>query len=219
VPTVVIPARNEEQRVGDTVRAAATLPGVTRVIVVDDGSADNTTGVAETAGAIVLRHHSPRGKAAALETGARMAASGQLLFLDADLGPTAANAGPLITPVADGSADMTIAAFATTVKLGGHGIVVRTARWGILRSTGWTATQPLNGQRCLTWEAFIAARPLASGFGAETGMTIDLLRKGFRIKEVEVDMAHRATGGDLRSQLHRARQELDVLRALATRVR
>jgi glycosyltransferase involved in cell wall biosynthesis len=219
VPTVVIPARNEQERVGDTVRAAATLPGVARVIVVDDGSRDGTTGAAEAAGATVLRHHRARGKAAALETGARVAGSGVLLFLDADLGQTAANAGPLITPVADGTADMTIAAFAATVKLGGHGIVVRTARGGILRATGWTATQPLNGQRCLTWQAFTAARPLASGFGVETGMTIDLLRKGFRIREVEVDMAHRATGGDLRSQLHRARQELDVLRALATRVR
>jgi glycosyltransferase involved in cell wall biosynthesis len=219
VPTVVIPARDERQRVGLAVRAATTLPGVTRVIVVDDGSRDDTTGVAEAAGAIVLRHHKARGKAAALETGARMAGSGVLVFLDADLGATAANAGPLITPVTDGTADLTIAAFAATVKLGGHGIVVRTARWGIQRSTGWTATQPLNGQRCLTWEAFTAARPLASGFGAETGMTIDLLRKGFRIKEVEVDMAHRATGGDLASQLHRARQELDVLRALATRTR
>jgi glycosyltransferase involved in cell wall biosynthesis len=219
VPIVVIPARNEEQRVGDTVRAAATLPGVARVIVVDDGSRDDTTGAAEAAGATVLRHHNARGKAAALETGARVAGSGILLFLDADLGKTAANAGPLITPVADGTADMTIAAFAATVKLGGHGIVVRTARGGILRATGWTATQPLIGQRCLTWQAFSEARPLASGFGAETGMTIDLLRKGFRIREVEVDMAHRATGGDLRSQLHRARQELDVLRALATRVR
>jgi hypothetical protein len=217
VPTVVIPARDESQRVGDTVRAAATLPGVSRVIVVDDGSRDDTTGVAEAAGATVLRHHRARGKAAALETGARAAGSGLLLFLDADLGATAANAGPLITPVSAGSADMTIAAFATIVKLGGHGIVVRTARSGIKRATGWTATQPLNGQRCLTWEAFTAARPLAPGFGAETGMTIDLLRKGFRITEVEVDMAHRATGGDLAAQLHRARQELDVLRALATR--
>lgn len=219
MPTVVIPARDEQQRVGDTVRAATTLPGVSAVIVVDDGSRDDTTGVADAAGATVVRHHKARGKAAALETGARVAGSGVLLFLDADLGATAANAGPLITPVIDGAVDLTIAAFAATVKLGGHGIVVRTARWGIRRATGWTATQPLNGQRCLTWEAFIAARPLASGFGAETGMTIDLLRKGFRIKEVEVDMAHRATGGDLASQLHRARQELDVLRALATRPR
>ena len=50
-------------------------------------------------------------------------------------------------------------------------------------------------------------------------MTIDLKRKGLRVVEVEVDMAHRATGTDLAAQLHRARQFADVARALAVRVR
>jgi hypothetical protein len=50
-------------------------------------------------------------------------------------------------------------------------------------------------------------------------MTIDLQRKGMRVVEVEVEMAHRATGGDLPSQLHRARQFADVALALATRLR
>jgi glycosyltransferase involved in cell wall biosynthesis len=218
VLTVVIPAFDEESRVGDTVRAAVTLPDVTRVVVVDDGSRDATAAAASDAGATVWRHPRNQGKAAAMETGARAAGSGTLLFLDADLGATAANAEPLIAPVVAGEADMTIAAFRSIVKLGGHGIVVAAARWGIHRATGWTPTQPLNGQRCLTWDAFTAARPLARGFGVETGMTIDLLRRGLRVREVEVDMSHRATGGDLSSQLHRARQLLDVTRALATRV-
>ena len=77
--------------------------------------------------------------------------------------------------------------------------------------------QPLNGQRCLTRAAFEAARPLAPGWGAETGMTIDLLRMGLRVTEVEVPMAHRATGGDWRAQLHRARQFAGVAWALAAR--
>jgi hypothetical protein len=50
-------------------------------------------------------------------------------------------------------------------------------------------------------------------------MTIDLKRKGLRIREVEIAMAHRATGTDLRSQLHRARQFADVALALASRLR
>ena len=48
-------------------------------------------------------------------------------------------------------------------------------------------------------------------------MTIDLKRRGLRVTEVEVDLAHRATGTDLRAQLHRARQFADVAWALATR--
>jgi hypothetical protein len=51
----------------------------------------------------------------------------------------------------------------------------------------------------------------------ETALTIDLLRKGLRVTEVEVELAHRATGTGLLAQLHRARQLTDVARALATR--
>ncbi|GIH73350.1 MULTISPECIES: glycosyltransferase family 2 protein [Sphaerimonospora] len=222
---VVIPAKDEADRIGGTVTAALKLPGVDLVVVVDDGSSDETGRVARAAGARVVRHSRNRGKAAAMETGAEAVrlldeggeVSRHLLFLDADLGETAGAASALIAPVRAGEADMTIAAFAKRVKLGGHGMVVRLAREGIKRLTGWEPTQPLNGQRCLTRPAFEAARPLAHGFGVETGMTIDLLRKGFRVIEVEVEMAHRATGNDLRGQLHRARQLRDVGRALAAR--
>src|SRR6202041_2253392 len=48
--------------------------------------------------------------------------------------------------------------------------------------------------RCLTRAAFEAARPLAPGWGVETALTIDLLRQGLRVTEVEVELAHRATG-------------------------
>jgi glycosyltransferase involved in cell wall biosynthesis len=224
----VIPAYNEADRIAATVTAAFTLPGVDVVLVASDGSTDDTVGEARRAGATVWRNSRNHGKAAAMTAGA--AAIGEidrrdrrgprhLLFLDADLGPTAAAAGPLIEPVAAGNADMTIAVFKNRVRQGGHGFVVRLSGAGIRRATGWTPAQPLNGQRCLTRAAFDAARPLARGFGVETAMTIDLKRKGLRVMEVEVDMAHRATGTDLAAQLHRARQFADVARALALRLR
>ena len=77
--------------------------------------------------------------------------------------------------------------------------------------------QPLNGQRCLTRAAFEAALPLARGWGVETGLTIDLLRQGLRVVEVEVPMAHRPTGNDWLAQVHRARQFAWVAWALAVR--
>jgi glycosyltransferase involved in cell wall biosynthesis len=210
------------------VTAALTVPGVDVVVVASDGSTDSTVLVAREAGAQVWWSARNQGKAAAMLNGAdavrgvdaRRPADGprHLLFLDADLGRTAANAAPLVEPVAAGEADLAIAVFANRVKLGGHGFVVRLSGAGISRATGWTPAQPLNGQRCLTRAAFEAARPLARGFGVETAMTIDLKRKGLRIVEVEVDMAHRATGRDLAAQLHRARQFADVALALATRV-
>ena len=223
---VIIPAKNEADRIPATVAAAGKLPGVDLVIVVDDGSTDKTAVMAERAGGTVLRHARNRGKAAAMESGAEVvrlleAGTGlpprHLLFLDADLGDTAMDATPLIDPVRAGEADMTIAVFIDRVKRGGHGLVVGLSGAGIERATGWRPAQPLNGQRCLTRDAFEAARPLAAGWGAETGLTIDLYRRGLRIVEVEVPMAHRSTGSDWRGQLHRARQLADVARALATR--
>jgi len=224
---VVIAARNEADRIAATVAAAAGLAGVGLVVVVDDGSTDATAAMAQRVGAAVMRHPGNRGKGTAMETGAEAVRlvdqrehrdrPRHLLFLDADLGDTAGQAGPLMDPVTAGTADMTIAVFAATVKLGGHGLVVGLSGAGIRRATGWQPRQPLNGQRCLTRAAFEAARPLAHGWGVETALTIDLLRQGLRITEVEVELAHRATGTGLRAQLHRAHQLTDVARALAAR--
>ena len=227
---VVIPAKNESDRIQETVAGASGLPGVDLVVVVDDGSTDNTAGLAGDAGATVVQHSRSRGKAAAMETGAEavrlMEATDtpgtvghprHLLFLDGDLGATAAEAGPLIEPVRAGDADMTIAVFTDRVRQGGHGFVVGLSGAGIERAAGWRPAQPLNGQRCLTRAAFELARPLAAGFGVETALTIDLLNLGMRVTEVEVPLAHRATGNDWHSQIHRARQFADVARALAVR--
>src|ERR1700760_3869839 len=126
---VVIPARHEADRIRQTVTAAARPPGVGLVVVVDDGSRDGTGTVARRAGAVVLRHTRNRGKAAAMQSGAnavglvdqreRRECPRHLLFLDADLAESAAQAGPLTDPVLADRADMTIAVFAATVKLGG----------------------------------------------------------------------------------------------------
>jgi hypothetical protein len=232
---VIIPAKNEADRIAATVSAAFKLAGADIVVVVDDGSTDDTAALAASAGAQVVRHSRNRGKAAAMETGAeavRLVEAGRLteaggaagsggprhlLFLDADLADSATEAGPLTDPVRSGGADMTIAVFTPRIRIGGFGIVTGTAGAGIQRATGWRPAQPLNGQRCLTREAFAAALPLAPGWGAETGMTIDLFRKGMRITEVEVPLSHRATGTDWRSQLHRLQQLADVCRALIVR--
>ncbi len=109
---------------------------------------------------------------------------------------------------------MTIAIFRNVLRRGGFGFVTSTAGAGIERATGWRPAQPLNGQRCLTRAAFTAALPLARGWGVETAMTIDLLRRGLRVTEVEVPLSHRATGKDLGSQLHRLAQLRDVSLAL-----
>lgn len=219
----VVPAKDEENRVAATVEALHRVPGVLHVVVVDDGSMDQTAAVAEWAGAAeVVRHERNRGKAAAMTTGARTAATllpgAPVLFADADLEESAARLGPLVEGVLDGTADMTIAVLPPQDRPGGgFGIVVRTAREGIRRLTGWAPTQPLSGQRCLTREVLDAAMPLASGWGVEVGLSVDVLRAGGRVMEVPCELHHRVTGRDWAAQVHRARQLADVTRALAGR--
>jgi hypothetical protein len=223
---VIVPAFDEEARIAATVDAAGKVPGVDLVVVVDDGSRDATASIARATGAVVVRHSRNRGKAAAMESGAAAVAAIEaregraeprlLLFLDADLEGTAAHAAPLAEPVRSRAVGMTIATLPPQPG-GGHGYVVRLARDGIRAAVGFEAHQPLSGQRCLSRAAFEAALPLARGFGVETGLTIDVLRAGFRVAEVEVEFRHRVTGTDLAGQLHRAKQYRDVALALATR--
>lgn len=217
--SVIVPAHNEEAFVATTVEAALRVPRVDQVVVVDDGSTDRTAQFAAGAGALVVKHGRRLGKGAALETGVGLTESPILLFLDADLGATAAEAASLIESVAGGESDVAIGILPRKriPSAGGFGFVVGLSRWGIRALTSWTAGQPLSGQRCLTREAFDAARPLAKGFGVEVAMTVDLLRKGFRVKEIETGFSHRVTGKDVRSSLHRARQLRDVMVALAPR--
>jgi hypothetical protein len=94
--------------------------------------------------------------------------------------------------------------------------VVGLAREGIKRLTGFEAAAPLSGQRCLTRKA-AEAIDYAPRFGVEVGLTVDLLRAGYRVAEVPADLRHRVTGEDWRSQLHRGRQYRDVLLALRSR--
>lgn len=222
----VVPAKDEADRVAATVTALRDLPEVDLVVVVDDGSADDTFLAAARAGALVVRHDTNQGKSAALTTGvARLAEEERrtdaephlLLFADADLEGSASRLGPLLAPVLDGSADLAVANIPRRASSMGGGRVVRLARGQIASLTGRYVEQPLNGMRCLTREAFTAATPLASGWGVEAAMLVDVLRAGLRVVEVPVEITHRRTGTDLSGQLHRARQLRDVSLALLDR--
>lgn len=87
--SIIIPARNEEQNLPRLLRSlAAESSGVCEIIVVDDGSTDNTAGTAREFGATVIQSEPLpggwRGKTWACHQGARAAAGGLLLFVDAD---------------------------------------------------------------------------------------------------------------------------------------
>ena len=202
--TILIAARDEAERIGATIEELRRAFPEAEVIVADDGSRDATADVAETAGALVLRLPH-RGKGQALTLGEHVANRGDLLLCDADL------RGDL-SPLLEGDADLTIAAFARR-QGGGFGIAKGAARGLIELASGYRAEEPLSGQRRLTQAARDAVFPLAAGFGCEAAMTADAANAALRIQHARLDLEHRATGRDLRGFLHRGRQLRDILLA------
>jgi len=213
----LIPAHDEAARIAATVTAAIGVPGVDRVLVIDDASSDATAGLAREAGAEVMRLETNRGKGGALQAGldAVSEEADVIVLLDGDLGTTAGEAVALLAPVLAGEADMTIATLPRPKGSGGFGLVKGLARTGIRLLSGFETSAPLSGQRALSRAAWSAATPFATGYGVEVALTVRAARAGMRLLEVPTTMGHAATGRDLPGFRHRGRQFLHVAVALA----
>lgn len=220
---VIVTAYNEAPRIGATLDGlAAVFPGAP-VWLADDGSSDATALLAREAGARVVRSERVIGKGAAATAAAReaLAATGDrqepvFVLCDGDLGESAAKLGPLAGAVRQGQADLAVAAFTRRVG-GGVGLAVGFARWAIRRRCGLQAQAPVSGQRALHARALEDVLPFAHGFGMEMGMTIDAVRAGHRVAEIELDLTHRVTGRTLMGFLHRGRQLIDFVRVYLAR--
>lgn len=215
--TVLIPAYNEEHRIGKTLEALKYQPSFSEVIVVDDGSADRTALIAGKHGAKVIRLLNNRGKGGAIAAAVNQIKSQVVLLIDADLQDTAGKALALVEPVINGEADITIARFKPKQSGKGFGLAKSTAAWGIWLLTGEKLQAPLSGQRCLKKEVLGKLLPLAPRFGLEVGMTIDAIKQGYRLLEIDTDLSHSPPGRDIKGFLHRGRQFRDILSTLCSR--
>ena len=222
-PVVIVAAHNEAARIGATLEAlAGAFPGA-QIVVADDASRDGSAEVALSRGAQVVSRRKPHGKGAnvtaAVETVIDRGDERDppaFLLCDADLGESAGELGSLVDAVETGDCDLAVAAFRDRAG-GGFGIALGFARWAIERRCGYRARAPISGQRAMSAEVLRAVVPFAPGYGMEPAMTIDAVRAGYRLREVELDLAHRAAGRTVGGFLHRARQLWDFGRAYASR--
>jgi Glycosyl transferase family 2 len=214
----VVAARNEEGRVGATVRAILRIEAVDEVVVADGSSEDGTAGEARGAGARVLVGPRRGGKGGSLEGALdRIEPADVYLLLDADLGATAIEGRVVLDEVVSGRADLAVGVLPRQAGHGGVRLVKATARRLIQALTGFRVQEPLSGQRAIGAAALAAVRPLSPGFGVEAAMTVDAVRAGFRVVEVPVAMTHAVTGRNVAGFVHRARQGWDLLTALLPR--
>ncbi len=232
--SVIVTAYNEADRLPATLAAVReAFPGA-RVIVADDGSRDGSGEVAVAQGAELVRSERTIGKGGVATLAARrVVADGEgrnqageeagdgegppmVVLCDGDLGDSAAQLPSLVDAVRAGEGDLAVGAFARR-EGGGFGIALGFARWAVRRRAGIELTSPISGQRAMRVDVLGAVLPFAPAFGMETAMNIDAVRAGYRIVEVELALAHRATGRTLGGFVHRFRQLVDFARVYVTR--
>ncbi|WP_339062523.1 glycosyltransferase family 2 protein [Tepidibacillus marianensis] len=216
--SVIIPAYNEEEYIKKTIHTVMELPYHKEVIVINDGSVDHTEDILITLNQIypepelyLILLKKNQGKGQALARGIDKAKGDIFVFLDADLGDTIYYATKLIEPILESVCDMTIAIFPSVMKKSGYGLVKKLAQHGIYKFTGFKCLAPLSGQRAMKRQVLSAIKRLNNGFGVEVGLTIDALKRGYHLTEIEIPFSHRETGRDLSGIMHRGKEFFQVL--------
>ncbi|WP_059104904.1 glycosyltransferase family 2 protein [Shouchella shacheensis] len=210
--SVVIPALNEEDRIAATIHSVRTLPYDLEVLCINDGSSDRTGEVAEQEADRTFHLSQNEGKGYALQHGWRETKGMYIVSLDADLGESAAEAVRLLEPLMAKKADMTISKFRKRQQ-GGYGFVKRRTQRLIFNQTGHWLEAPLSGQRAFHrhWLKLLLSTSYYR-FSVEVGMSLDMLRAGAQVVEVETEMAHREMGKSASAFHHRFKQWRDIKR-------
>lgn len=213
--SVIIPSYNEGERIENTLKGIVNIEEIDEIVVVDDGSVDDTEEKVKKLGfdkVKFIRQNRNSGKGFALETGLLNISSDSeiVVFLDADLEYSSSEVIKIIRPVIDGDCDVAIARFRPAKKKGGMGFVKRLAKDSVYELTGVELNSTISGQRAFKREVIEKFSHIPDGYGVEVGMTIDILKWGYKVIEIVVDMTHNETGRDLKGFIHRGKQYLHI---------
>jgi glycosyltransferase involved in cell wall biosynthesis len=209
---VLIPCFNEEPTVASVVADFRRQLPNARIYVFDNGSQDGTVREAVRAGAIV-KHVSLRGKGHVVQAMFRDVEADVYLMVDGDATYPAEKAHELITPVADGQADMVVGSrlhgnsrsrFRFSNRTGNR--MFRAAVNALFRSN---LTDLLSGYRAFSRDFVRSIRLRTVGFEIETELTLRALADRRRILEVPVDLGERPDGSF--SKICKIRDGLKIL--------
>lgn len=190
--SVVLPAKNEAGAVGATVSRVLALMPDAEVLVVNDGSTDDTARIAEAAGARVLTHPYSKGNGAAIKTGARAASGDVIVFMDADGQHEPADIPRLLAQI-DAGFDLVVGARqkGSQASLGrglANGFYNRLASW----MTGHPVADLTSGFRAVRaaqFREFLYLLP--NGFSYPTTSTMAFFRAGYSVNYVPIHAARR----------------------------
>lgn len=193
--TVVIPARNE------AVGLEALLPTLkvqlsdAELVVVDDGSSDETKLVCAANGVQVISHPYPKGNGAAIKTGARAAKGGIIVFMDADGQHKVEDIPALISKLNEGY-DMVVGARQAGSQAGMHRAVAndifsRFASWMVMQPIA-DLTSGFRVVRARRFRQFLYLLP--NGFSYPTTITMSFFRAGYSVAYVPIHSPRRSSG-------------------------
>lgn len=213
--SVIVPAYNEASRIINTLDGIKNIEEINEIIVVDDGSLDGTKDLMESYNEKKVKYilqEKNQGKGKALEIGIKNIdeKSDIVVFLDADLEKSASEVIKIITPVINNECDVAIARFRPAKKKGGMGFVKRLAKNSVYEITGVELNSTISGQRAFKREVIQRFPHIPQGYGVEVGMTIDILKWGYKVVEITVDMYHNESGRNIDGFIHRGKQYLHI---------
>jgi len=215
---IVVPVYNEADRIMDTIKGLKKVQLIDEILVIDDGSTDDTGEIVKKLDVKLITLANNRGKGYAMRKAIKEAKYDYIGFVDGDLGESSSEVEKLIKPVISNETDFTIAKFpkasANTNTKGGFGLVKKLARNGVRFFTGKEMETSLSGQRVYKGEIMDSIEYIPDGYGIEIAMTIQALKAGYRFKEVPVNMTHRYTDRSLKGFIHRGKQFISILKTL-----
>lgn len=181
--SVVIPAYNEEKTVANVVNVVKELSYVDEVIVVDDGSLDETVKEAKKSGATVISHTTNQGKGSAINTGFRHSKGDIIAFIDGDIYNLDHNkVDSIIKPILNGKTDITKTKFMRE-----SGRVTELTAKPLLKFffPEVTFEQPLSGQFAGKRSALSKIK-FEKDYGVDVGIVLDADAHGIQIEEVDI---------------------------------
>lgn len=181
--SVIIPAYNEEETVAKVVGVVKKAAYVDEIIVVNDGSSDQTESEAIKAGAKVINHETNKGKGEALKTGYKQSECDIIAFIDADIhNLTSAKVESMIKPILEGKTDITKTKFSRA-----SGRVTELTAKPLLNFffPEISFEQPLSGQFAARKDVLKKIN-FESDYGVDVGIVIDADVLGISIMEVDI---------------------------------
>ena len=197
--SIIIPARNEAQTIGDLLQSLTRLYPDAEIIVVNDGSVDDTAGVAANAGVRVISSPYPMGNGAAVKAGARAAGGDIYIFMDADGQHLAEEIDKLLRVMEEGF-DMVIGARSSKAHASKARYLANVFyNWFASWVSGHRVQDLTSGFRAVRAEKFRDfLYLLPNGFSYPTTITMAMFRAGYRIAYVPVDVGMREGSSHIR---------------------